>query len=100
MAQIVFCCLTQPNFETQIDKFLTLKTVRGIRQIVGRSNYDRSVDGLNFWANELKFLSNLDNLTCKISGLGIFEHDWNYKSVSGIIETCLNQFVSKHFMFG
>ena len=56
MAQMVFCYLTQPNFETQIDKFLTLKTVRGIRQIVGRSNYDRSVDGLNFWANELKFL--------------------------------------------
>jgi len=163
MAQIVFCDLTQPNIESQIEKFLTLKTVRGVRQIVGRSPdedtstgtnrllddsrflsglkllgekklcfelqlipelmrkaasviknasntnialchvgspHDRSIKGLDFWSSELNYLSDLENLTCKISGLGMFEHDWNYKSVSRIIKTCLNQFGSKRCMFG
>jgi len=163
MAQIVFCDLTQPNIESQIEKFLTLKTVRGVRQIVGRSPdedastgtnrllddsrflnglkllgekklcfelqlipelmrkaasvmksvsntnialchvgspHDRSIKGLDFWSNELNYLSDLENLTCKISGLGMFEHDWSYQSVSGIIKTCLNQFGSKRCMFG
>ncbi len=30
----------------------------------------------------------------------MFEHDWSYQSVSGIIKTCLNQFGSKRCMFG
>ena len=163
IVQIVFCDLTKPNLEKQIDRFMTLSTVRGVRQIIGRSPdedlisgtntlldnskfvyglellgerklcfelqlipelmkktaylikktpktnialchagspHDRSEVGLNFWSNELRRLSEIDNISCKISGLGMFESNWSSKSVSGIVKTCLKLFGSKRCMFG
>ena len=64
------------------------------------SPHDRSPQGLSEWAKELKALSALPQVTCKLSGLGMFDHDWTVESIRPIVETCLDQFGPDRVMFG
>ena len=163
MAQVVFCDLTTPDLTAQLDRYATLSTVRGVRQIVGRapeedaatgtndlldnpafceglreagarglsfdlqlipelydamaqvleqapetkvalchagSPHDRSGAGLADWARRLRALSANDQITCKLSGLGMFDHDWTVDSIRFIVETVLDQFGPERVMFG
>lgn len=163
MAQVVFCDLTAPNLDAQLDAFQALSTVKGVRQIVGRapgedavtgtndlldsprlldglreagrrglsfdlqlipelmvktarvlenapdskialchagSPHDRSPQGIADWATKLRDLSTLPQVTCKLSGLGMFQHDWAVDDFRPIIEPCLAQFGPDRCMFG
>ena len=163
MAQVVFCDLTADDLDAQLDIFQSLSSVRGVRQIVGRSPgedaatgtnallgdprfldglrevgrrglsfdlqlipdlmeatakvlektpetqvalchagspYDRSSEGLDQWAGHLTLLSELPQITCKLSGLGMFDHAWTTDSIRPIVETCLEQFGPARCMFG
>lgn len=163
MAQVVFCDLTADDRDAQLDRFQTLSTVRGVRQIVGRapgedavtgtngllddprfaeglreagrrglsfdlqlipelmektaqvlaaapetkvalchagSPHDRSSAGLASWAKHLKNISSLKNVTCKLSGLGMFQHDWQVADFAPIVEQVLDQFGPDRVMFG
>ena len=64
------------------------------------SPYNRSTKGVAAWAEDLKHLSNLENVSCKLSGLGMFEHNWTETSVKPIAKTVINQFGPKRVMFG
>jgi len=64
------------------------------------SPYNRSTKGIAAWAEDLKHLSNLENVSCKLSGLGMFEHNWTETSVKPIAKTVINQFGPKRVMFG
>ena len=163
MAQVVFCDLTSEDLDAQLDRYQSLSTVRGVRQIVGRapgedavtgtnallvdprfvaglreagrrglsfdlqlipelyalmgdilaevpgtrvalchagSPHDRSPKGLDQWAKDLRLLSNLGHVTCKLSGLGMFDHNWTTDAIRPIVETCLEQFGAARSMFG
>ena len=163
MAQVVYCDLTRPDLTAQLDKFQTLSTVRGVRQIIGRapgedaqtgtneviqsdafleglklvgarelsfdlqlipelmpamaailkqapkakvalchagSPHDRSPSGLAAYANALQNLSSLENVYCKLSGLGMFDHRWSTETIRPVIEICLDQFGAERCMFG
>ncbi|MCA0929632.1 amidohydrolase family protein [Ruegeria profundi] len=64
------------------------------------SPHDRSAQGLESWSQALRNLSGLPQVTCKLSGLGMFDHNWNVDSVRPIVETCLSQFGANRCMFG
>ena len=64
------------------------------------SPHDRSPSGLKFYAKELTSLSMNPNVVCKISGLGMFDHDWTAKSVKPFFSACLSQFGAERLMFG
>ncbi|WP_109312347.1 amidohydrolase [Ruegeria sp. AU67] len=64
------------------------------------SPHDRTAQGLQRWADGLKTLSNLPQVCCKLSGLGMFDHNWSAESVSPIVATCLSQFGADRCMFG
>jgi len=64
------------------------------------SPHDRSPEGLDYWAQQLSYLSELPNVACKLSGLGMFEPHWNAQSVAPIVETILSQFSPKRCMVG
>lgn len=163
MVQVVFCDLTAPDLEAQLDQFQTLSTVRGVRQIIGRapvedaqtgtnellqsqaflnglklagarglsfdlqlipelmpqmgkiaaqasdtkialchagSPHDRSPAGIRAYARALQHLSELENVTCKLSGLGMFDHEWRVDTIKPLIEICLDQFGADRCMFG
>jgi predicted TIM-barrel fold metal-dependent hydrolase len=64
------------------------------------SPHDRSAEGLLVYANTLQNLSNLENVTCKLSGLGMFDHGWETETIKPIIDICLSQFGQNRCMFG
>ncbi|NBD29273.1 MAG: amidohydrolase family protein [Alphaproteobacteria bacterium] len=64
------------------------------------SPHDRSAAGLRDWADRLRLLSQRPGITCKLSGLGMFDHDWTADSIRPIVETVLDQFGPARVMFG
>lgn len=64
------------------------------------SPYDRTQQGLRRWADELTALSSLPQIYCKLSGLGMFDHNWSAESVAPIVSNCLSQFGADRCMFG
>jgi len=64
------------------------------------SPYDRSSDGIATWAACLTHLSALPNVSCKLSGLGMFDHDWTAETVRPIADVVMDQFGPDRVMFG
>lgn len=64
------------------------------------SPHDRSPAGLRDWSARLRSLSGLPQVSCKLSGLGMFDHHWSIDSLRPVIETCLEQFGPERCMFG
>lgn len=163
LVQVVHCDLTGQDCVKTLERFKSLNSVRGVRQIVGRapeedavtgtndlldnprfveglrlasemefsfdlqlipelmektaivlkqapdlsvalchagSPHDRTSTGLEKWRAALKSLSALPNVTCKLSGLGMFDHGWSVTTIAPIVETCLEQFGIQRCMFG
>lgn len=163
MVQVVFCDLTQSNLKDALKAYKAMSTLRGVRQIVGRSPeedaatgtndllddpsfldglkraadhglsfdlqlipelmpkmaeliskvpdlqvalchagspYDRSNSGLDKWAKLLMNLSELSNVKCKLSGLGMFDHNWTPGKIRPIVATVFQQFGVDRVMFG
>ena len=64
------------------------------------SPWDQSEAGLESWRNGLRQLASLPNVYCKISGLGMFNHDWDVDSIRPIVESCIEIFGADRTMFG
>lgn len=64
------------------------------------SPHDRTPDGIAAWAGGLRRLSGLPQVSVKLSGLGMFEHDWTRDSVRPVVAACLEQFGAARCMFG
>jgi len=64
------------------------------------SPHDRSAKGISDWAEALRTLSVLPNVTCKLSGLGMFDHNWETEDFRPIVEVVLEQFGEDRVMFG
>ena len=64
------------------------------------SPHDRSLAGLKTWNEQLRALSQLSQVTCKLSGLGMFDHKWTAESIRPILDSCLEQFGPDRVMFG
>jgi len=64
------------------------------------SPYDRSSEGIAKWAAGLVHLSSVPNVSCKLSGLGMFDHDWNAETVRPIADVVMEQFGPDRVMFG
>lgn len=96
------------SYDLQIIPELMAKTARVLAQAPDTpvalchagSPHDRTPAGLADWARGLAALSGLPNVTCKLSGLGMFEHRWTPASIRPIVETCLEQFTPSRLMFG
>jgi len=64
------------------------------------SPFNQSKEGLDFWRKELKKLAELPNVFCKLSGFGMFDHQWSSESIQPIIETVIETFTPQRCMFG
>lgn len=64
------------------------------------SPHDRTADGLAAWADGLRALAALPQVTCKFSGLGMFDHGWTVDGIRPIVEACLDAFGPDRCMFG
>ena len=66
----------------------------------GGSPYDRSEEGISRWQDQLGSLSGLPNVYCKLSGFGMFDHQWQTNSFAPLVAACLEQFGADRCMFG
>ncbi|MEO1036564.1 MAG: amidohydrolase family protein [Pseudomonadota bacterium] len=64
------------------------------------SPWDQSYAGLASWRDGLTDLAALPNVVCKLSGFGMFDHDWTVDSIRPLVETCLEVFGIERCMFG
>ena len=64
------------------------------------SPWDQTDAGLESWRRGLRLLASLPNVYCKVSGLGMFDHDWTIDSIRPIVESCIDIFGSDRTMFG
>ena len=64
------------------------------------SPHERSRDGLRDWSARLKSLSGLQQVVCKLSGLGMFDHNWTRDDIAPVIAETLDQFGADRVMFG
>ena len=52
------------------------------------------------WSNGLKKLAALPNVYCKISGLGMFDHDWTVDSLKPVFDAVVDTFGASRCMLG
>ena len=64
------------------------------------SPWDQSASGLASWRDGLRLLASLPNVACKVSGLGMFDHDWTVDGIRPIVEACIEAFGVRRTMFG
>ncbi len=63
------------------------------------SPWDQSEAGIRSWRSGLRLLASLPNVYCKISGLGMFDHNWTVDSIRPIVESCIEIFGVERSMF-
>lgn len=64
------------------------------------SPWDQSPTGLSAWRQGMALLASMPNVHCKISGLGMFDHNWTVTSIRPIVEACIDLFGPDRTMFG
>jgi len=64
------------------------------------SPWDQSAPGLDAWRAGMRLLASLPQVSCKISGLGMFDHAWTVDSIRPIVESCIETFGPSRAMFG
>ena len=79
-----------------------LATVPGTRVALCHcgSPWDQSPRGFAAWRDGIGQLASLPNVSCKVSGLGMFDHDWSVDSIRPFVETCIELFGPQRTMFG
>ena len=64
------------------------------------SPWDQSREGLAQWRAGLSGLAKNPSVSCKISGLSMFDHNWSLDGIKPIVETCIELFGPERCMFG
>lgn len=64
------------------------------------SPWDQTDDGLKEWQRGMRLLAELPQVSCKISGLGMFDHQWSLDSIRPIVEGCVEIFGAGRCMLG
>jgi predicted TIM-barrel fold metal-dependent hydrolase len=60
---------------------------------------DRTPEGMSQWKDGLRLLASCDNVTMKISGLGMVDHNWTTDSVRPIVLELIDAFGTQRCMF-
>ena len=64
------------------------------------SPWRRDADGLAEWGEGLRALAEIPTVTCKLSGLGMFDPHWTVESLQPIVLTTLETFGADRVMWG
>ncbi len=64
------------------------------------SPWDQTEKGLASWREGMTLLASMPNVYCKVSGLGMFDHEWTVDSIRPIVEACIELFGADRTMFG
>jgi predicted TIM-barrel fold metal-dependent hydrolase len=73
-----------------------------VQVILGHAGFpvDRTTEYFAWWRSEISALAQVDNVACKISGLGMVDHDWTIESIRPWVQHCIEAFGVDRAMFG
>jgi predicted TIM-barrel fold metal-dependent hydrolase len=73
-----------------------------LRIILGHAGFpkERTVEYFGHWRKAMKGLATHENVTCKVSGLGMIDHEWTEATIRPWVEGCLECFGTERCMFG
>lgn len=82
-----------------------LATAKGspdLQLILGHAGFpiERTPDYLAWWRSEISALADAPNVACKVSGLGMVDHDWSVASIRPWVLHCIEVFGVDRVMFG
>lgn len=60
----------------------------------------RDQEYFDWWRREMSALAEVPNVACKISGLGMVDHDWTIESIRPWVLHCIEAFGPERCMFG
>lgn len=73
-----------------------------VQVILGHAGFpvERTTEYFGWWRSEISALAQVDNVACKISGLGMVDHDWTIESIRPWVLHCIEAFGVDRVMFG
>lgn len=74
----------------------------GVQVILGHAGFpvERTPEYFEWWRSEISALAQPENVACKISGLGMVDHDWTIESIRPWVLHCIEAFGVDRAMFG
>jgi predicted TIM-barrel fold metal-dependent hydrolase len=91
--------LTPPQYDDVWSVFSALPELQVALCHCG-SPWDQSPDGLEYWRHGMQRFAKLPNVHCKISGLGMFNHDWSIETIQPLVLDTIEIFGTQRVMFG
>lgn len=78
------------------------RRVSDVQVILGHAGFplERTPEYFDWWRREISALAEVDNVACKISGLGMVDHDWTVESIRPWVLHCIQAFGVDRAMFG
>jgi len=64
------------------------------------SPHDQTPNGMALWREGITALSELDNVSVKLSGFGMFDRNWSSDSIAPIVDGLLGAFGAHRVMYG
>ena len=64
------------------------------------SPWDQSAAGIARWTEGMRLLSQLPQVSVKLSGFGMFDRNWNAESIRPLFRTIVEQFGFERMLFG
>jgi predicted TIM-barrel fold metal-dependent hydrolase len=80
----------------------TARSFPDLQIILGHAGFPTERDDayLALWKNEISALAEAENVACKVSGLGMVDHDWTVDSIRPWVLHCIEAFGPGRIMFG
>ena len=80
----------------------TAKAHPSVQVILGHTGFplERTPAYYELWKREMSALAEAENVACKISGLGMVDHDWTVESIRPWVLHCIEAFSTDRVMFG
>jgi predicted TIM-barrel fold metal-dependent hydrolase len=80
----------------------TARAHPGLQVILGHAGFptQRDDEYLAWWKSEISALAEAGNVACKVSGLGMVDHDWSVDSIRPWVMHCIEAFGVDRIMFG
>ena len=91
--------LIPPQYEVAFRVFSTLPKLKVAICHCG-SPWNQDSAGLEHWRNGMKNFARLPNVHCKVSGLGMFRHDWSVEDIRPLVLDTIEIFGTDRVMFG
>jgi predicted TIM-barrel fold metal-dependent hydrolase len=73
-----------------------------LQVILGHAGFptQRDDEYFRWWSSEISALAEAENVACKVSGLGMVDHDWTIESIRPWVLHCIEAFGTDRVMFG